>query len=400
MSIYEDVEISLLPPVKFTFRNTFGYFDGDETKTEIEYLSDALNTNPITIPVPYMTAGNKKFDCGWNDGSIDMADVALQVKINNWTSNPDADVVINVNAYDQADPDSLVNVTTRPTKTSYNVGESFNPSGLEFEAYDSLRAHTKKISYDAEQYNRLFKNKTYYYDTNKNLISTNVMTLATKYAAVYFNDCVYALSEVSVKNPTPPTPPTPPSPDPYYPEGGSSSGESSSPSVGPMGDLTKNPLYQQQFVQQGQINSTNNIPQNNLVVDVQLAITLFSLPENENIPMSNVIDANGNTGFGKWGKVPGTNTWYFLTGDLTANGTLGTAGFVSTGLYNLSWGTSSGWYSFNAKGEMQTGWQSINGKRYYFEPNASVSNFGMAAVGMKTIDGQVYNFDANGALVG
>ena len=48
---------------------------------------------------------------------------------------------------------------------------------------------------------------------------------------------------------------------------------------------------------------------------------------------------------------------------------------------------------------MQTGWQEINGKRYYFEPNANEASFGMTVVGTKTIDGKSYNFDTNGVLI-
>jgi glucan-binding YG repeat protein len=48
---------------------------------------------------------------------------------------------------------------------------------------------------------------------------------------------------------------------------------------------------------------------------------------------------------------------------------------------------------------MQTGWQEIDGKKYYFEPNPSVADFGMASVGTKIIDGKTCNFDTNGALI-
>ena len=402
-----NVELNVgYPPKKWTFRNTYGYFNGVETATEIEYLSNTLNTNPITIPMPYMTAYNGKFDLGWNDGTNDFTDAELQTKINDWTSNPQADVVITVNAYDQADAGTYIDASVNPTKTSYYVGESFAPAGLEFVAYDNGNTHTKTIRYNDVQYGRLFANNVTYLDSERNPITTTTMTLDTSYAAIRFNNSVYVVSEVSVSEqpPTPPTPPAPtPTPTPYYPSGGggsSSGGGGSSPSVGPMGDLTKTPVYQQQLMQQGQINSTNNIPQTNLIVDASLAVTLLSMPDNANIPKSNIVDANGNAGFGKWAKAPGTASWYFLAGDLGANGTLGTAGFVSNGLYNLSWGTTSGWYSFDANGIMQTGWKQINGRQYYFEANPNDAEYGKASVGSKIIDGQVYNFDANGALIG
>ena len=397
-----NVELNVgYPPKKFTFRNTFGYFNGVETKTEIEYLSNALNTNPVRIPVPYMTMNNGKFDLGWNDGTSDLTDATLQTKINDWSSNPNDDVVITVNAYDQADVGTYIDASTNPTKTAYYVGQNFAPAGLAFGAYDSGNTHTKTIKYNDAQYRRLFENNVTYLDSDRNPITTTTMTLDTSYAAIRFNNSVYVVSPVTVSEAPPPAPTPTPTPTPYNPGGsGGSSGGSSSPSVGPMGDLTKNPLYQQQLMQEGQINSTNNIPQNNLIADAALAVSLLSSQENANIPKSNIVDANGNVGFGQWAKVPGTTTWYFLTGDMAANGTRGTSGFVSNGLYNLSWGTSSGWYSFSATGVMQTGWQQINGRQYYFEPDTSANNFGMATTGAKMIDGQVYNFDANGALIG
>ena len=369
------------------FLNDYGYFDGVESKTWVEYKSNSINNDAINIPVPYMDLGNGKFDYGWNDGAVDMLDVALRVKIDSWVKNPDTDLLIYVNAYDQADKNSYVNASKNPTKTLYHVGEKFNPSGLEFLAYDDGRVRTKTIKYDDVQYKRLFANITYL-DSKKNPIDTDVMTLKTKYAAVYFNNCLYVVSPVTVSGKT----------TPYNPSDSDEGNSSSSPTVGPMGDLTKNPLYQQKFLQQVQINSTNNIPQNSLIANVELAMTLLSSSENANIPRSNVVDAYGNTGFGKWQKVPGTATWYFLAGDLNANGTLGTAGFVANGLYNLSWAGTNGWYSFSSTGVMQTGWQQINGRLYYFEPNSNDTNYGKASVGSRTINGQVYSFDHNGAL--
>lgn len=181
--------------------------------------------------------------------------------------------------------------------------------------------------------------------------------------------------------------------------GSSSGGGSSDPTRGPMGDLTKNPAYQHLFLQGEQINTTNNIPQNSLYINNQLALLLLSSAENTNIPISNVTDVFGNKGFGKWLKVPNTNSWYFLTGDINANGASGSSGFAANGLYYTSWRGSSGWYYFNATGEMQTGWQQINGRLYYFEPNPHDANYGKASVGTRTINGQEFNFDSNGALM-
>lgn len=232
-----------------------------------------------------------------------------------------------------------------------------------------------------------------YCDSKKKYDKTTVLTLSKNQTLELFN--AFTGSEnifvgAAVQAPTPPTP-TPP----YNPGGGggSTGGGGGGSGVGPMPNL---PL--EQALQNSKLNSTNNIPQNHLIVNAEFAISLLSVPENEIIPKINIIDENGNTGFGKWLNVPGTNNWLFLAGDLAVNGTLGTAGFVSNGFYNLSWGLASGWYHFDSNGMIQTGWQNINGKRYYFEPNPNDANYGVAAVGFKMIEGQVYRFDANGVL--
>lgn len=199
---------------------------------------------------------------------------------------------------------------------------------------------------------------------------------------------------------TPAPTPTPTPTPPYNPGGGGGSsggGGGGGSTVGPMNNQTV--LPSQQPIQNEQLNTTNSIPQNSLMSHALLAVTLLSIPENEDIPKTNVIDAYGNTGFGKWLSIPGTKIWYFLAGDMAVNGALGTSGFLADGLYNLSWGTSSGWYSFDAGGVMQTGWKDINGKKYYFEPDVNNARFGMATVGSKMINGKAYNFDANGALI-
>ena len=250
-----------------------------------------------------------------------------------------------------------------------------------------------------------------YYDSQNKYDKAKEQTLTKEQALLLYksftgDENIFIGAVIKAPTPTPPEPTPPePTPDPtptppYNPGGGGgSSGGSSSPSKGPMGDLTKQAIPTQQIVPSFSLNPTNNIPQNSLVDNSLLAVTLLSVPENEIIPKTNITDVNGNTGFGKWLKVPNENTWFFLAGDLSANGNLGTAGFVSNGLYNLSWGTSNGWYSFDIFGAMQTGWQEINGKRYYFEPNANEASFGMAVVGTKTIDGKSYSFDTNGVLI-
>lgn len=53
-------------------------------------------------------------------------------------------------------------------------------------------------------------------------------------------------------------------------------------------------------------------------------------------------------------------------------------------LIKESAGTSSHWYYFNLKGQMQTGWQEIEGRWYYFEPSGP-------------LEGALYRSDEKGA---
>ncbi|MBR1453139.1 MAG: hypothetical protein IJ593_00615 [Lachnospiraceae bacterium] len=184
----------------------------------------------------------------------------------------------------------------------------------------------------------------------------------------------------------------------YIPSGGGGSrggSSSSDPTRGPMGDLTKNPAYS--YLLNNMTNTYNNLSVTNLVSNQSLATSLLSDPENANRANTNVTDINGNSGFGKWQKVPGTSTWYFLSGDV--NGTSGNYGFITNGWYNLGWNGNTGWYHFDGAGIMQVGWYEENGKRYYFNSNPMDANFGKSVVGAQNIDGVYYNFDSTGALI-
>ena len=56
---------------------------------------------------------------------------------------------------------------------------------------------------------------------------------------------------------------------------------------------------------------------------------------------------------------------------------------------------SDGWSYYSSSGAALTGWQTIGGKRYYFDPST-----GRALQGTHTIDGEVYFFDSSAAFVG
>ena len=71
-----------------------------------------------------------------------------------------------------------------------------------------------------------------------------------------------------------------------------------------------------------------------------------------------------------------------------------TYGAATTGFVRIP--TANGkkyWYYFNNKGVMQTGWVTLDGKKYFFKK----SN-GRMLTGKHTVDGKVYDFGTNGAI--
>ena len=197
----------------------------------------------------------------------------------------------------------------------------------------------------------------------------------------------------------PPTPPIPPAPHYDPSDDGGSSNDSSNPSRGPMGDLTKNPAYAN-LINSNSLNTTNNIPKSKLVNDLALETLLKSFPENAGSTYVNAKDSEGNTGFGQWLRVSNTTTWYFLSGN-NSNATLSNDnyGFVSNGWFNISWNGEDRWYHFDEKGIMQLGWYHENGKTYYLQDNISDMWYGQLLTGTHVINGNTYTFDGTGALI-
>lgn len=182
--------------------------------------------------------------------------------------------------------------------------------------------------------------------------------------------------------PTPPTPPgpTPPGPTPPSPGGGESGGSSSDPSDpthGPMGDLTKNPLYADT------LNGTNNIPESKMVSNDTLATTLKSYSENANSPMVNARDDSGNVGYGQWLRVPNTTTWYFLSGSFNQGTGTTNTGFLANGWFNLGWDGQDKWYYFDGAGVMKIGWHQEGNKIYYLQADFSDNWYGKAMTGQQ-----------------
>ena len=173
----------------------------------------------------------------------------------------------------------------------------------------------------------------------------------------------------------------------------------SSATSGPMGDLTKNQNYVNLVNQPTQVNTVNNIAQDKLITNNELVVALQAYDENVSRPRINAKDDQGNTGFGQWQRVPGTSTWYFLSGDFNANGTKGTVGFISNGWYNLGWEGLDKWYHFAADGVMQKGWYQEDNKIYYLQEDLNDNWYGKAVTGEQVINGQVYHFDDNGVFL-
>lgn len=276
---------------------------------------------------------------------------------------------------------SSIKILTNPTKTSYTVGDKLNPAGLRIEVTYS-DGDIKEVSYNNET-----KDKFSFIPS----LSANLNTAHKSIKITYGKKSTSFNITVSPKT----------NPQPYNPggsgTGGSSSG-GSNPENGPMGDLTKNPMYQQQLQNQ-QLNTTNNIPQTSLLTNTTLISTLQSYSQNQYMPKTNARDQYGNIGFGQWQQVPGTQTWYFLSGDLNSNGTTGTVGLLTNGWYNLGWDGQDKWYHFDANGVMGLGWYQEGGKTYYLETTPYDNWYGKAVTGQQIIDGKVYNFDESGALI-
>ena len=194
----------------------------------------------------------------------------------------------------------------------------------------------------------------------------------------------------SFKNPNPKPSPTPtPNPNTYN-DGGSSDGGGSSTS-GPT-VVTNNNLAQTQ------LNTYNSLPQNSLLNDTNLYLSLSIYQENLFMPKTNVLDINGNKGFGQWKRVPGKPQWYFLTGDLNANGTKGSVGFLKNGWFKLSWEGQENWYHFGADAKMTLGWYKEGDKVYFLQNDLTDKYYGRALTGTQSIGGRFFNFNSNGEL--
>lgn len=58
--------------------------------------------------------------------------------------------------------------------------------------------------------------------------------------------------------------------------------------------------------------------------------------------------------------------------------------------------TQDGWYYYNSKGKMQTGWKTIGSKRFYFEKSGASGEKGKMVTGWKKIGKKTYYFRKSG----
>ena len=266
---------------------------------------------------------------------------------------------------DSTDRTTDIAVEKKPNKTSYIVGEHIDLTGLVLR----MRFSDNKII--SLSYEDKFVQSIVKYDDR-------ALNSLDKYVTVEVFGATTNIP-ITVRSSS-------------NPSGGGSSSGGSDPTRGPMGDLTKNPAYQ--YLLNEYLNTTNNITNASTINNSELKSVLNLYPENINMPFTNIRDAKGNTGFGKWQKVPGTGTWYFIVGDNNSTS------FASNGWFNLSWKGESSWYHFDVNGTMQIGWfVDSDGKWYYLDSNQSSSNYGRMLIGGQVVDGTVRNFDANGALI-
>ena len=73
--------------------------------------------------------------------------------------------------------------------------------------------------------------------------------------------------------------------------------------------------------------------------------------------------------------------------------------YITNAWKYMNYAGSSGWYYFGNDGYILSGWQTIDGQRYYFEKD-NLLTFGMMYTGEKTVDGIKCRFNDNGVFEG
>lgn len=191
----------------------------------------------------------------------------------------------------------------------------------------------------------------------------------------------------SFKKPEP-APDPKPNPSNYGSGSDNSGSDSSSSTSGPINPPNKNLDV---------INSFNSIPQGNLYNDVHFYDSLKLIPENMIAPKINIIDDKGNTGFGQWLIGRERAEWYVLSGDLNANGTKGSAGFLKNTWCKLKWNGVENWFHFGNDAKMTIGWYREGDKIYFLQNDLNDKQYGRLLTGIQNVGGITYDFGRDGA---
>ena len=291
--------------------------------------------------------------------------------------------------------DSTTTVEEMENFVANNISKCINPSGKAANGFYNME-ELIPVGADDTQVRQILNDN---YDLTKE--KSRTLDKIVVWFEDYIPDPMGTYLGITFEGSTPPGP-TPPGPTPPSPggggTGGGSGGGSSDPTHGPMGDLTKNPLYAN-ALNNIAVNTANNIPQTSLLNNNGLYVQLKSMQENANTSFNNAKDAFGNTGYGQWLRVPNSTTWYFYAGDLNQVNGQQTQGFLSNGWFNLGWDGQDRWYHFDTSGVMQLGWYQEAGKTYFLQNDLNDNWYGKAVTGTQNIGGRVYNFDSTGALI-
>ena len=291
--------------------------------------------------------------------------------------------------------DSTTTVEEMENFVANNISKCINPSGKAANGFYNME-ELIPVGADDTQVRQILNDN---YDLTKE--KSRTLDKIVVWFEDYIPDPMGTYLGITFEGSTPPGP-TPPGPTPPSPggggTGGGSGGGSSDPTHGPMGDLTKNPLYAN-ALNNIAVNTANNIPQTSLLNNNGLYVQLKSMQENANTSFNNAKDVFGNTGYGQWLRVPNSTTWYFYAGDLNQVNGQQTQGFLSNGWFNLGWDGQDRWYHFDTSGVMQLGWYQEAGKTYFLQNDLNDNWYGKAVTGTQNIGGRVYNFDSTGALI-
>ena len=252
-----------------------------------------------------------------------------------------------------------ISILTPPSKTNYDVGQTFNPQGLVITVtYDD--AVSVNVSYESQPSNFTFNPTT----------TVPLDSFNNNIEIIYFGKTTNQAIAVNSSNNR---------------GGGGGTGGGGSADLGLTNWTT--PLNQQ-----------NNIPQIDLNGSDLLKNVLYPYNGNSHNPFYNVTDTYNYQCYGTWQKWPLSEMWFFHCGDPRNN--YASNGYVCNGWYYIGLGTNYGWYHFNAIGIMDIGWYQEGQNTFYLNSDPKDSDYGKMLTGIQLIDGAYRDFGTNGILVG